>query len=43
MAVNELKEKGRRAFYAIKREYPIDVLIRTWLKILNTVIDSNRQ
>ena len=39
LAVNELKEKARRAFYAIKRKIPIDIPIRTWLKILNAIID----
>ena len=39
MAVNELKEKARRAFYTIKRKIPIDLPIKTWLKILNSVIE----
>ncbi len=38
MAVNELKEKVKRAFYAIKSKILIDFPIWTWLKILDTVI-----
>ncbi len=38
-AVNELKDKARRAFYAIKRQCPIEIPIRIWLKILESVIE----
>ncbi len=30
-AVNELRDKARRAFYAIKRQCPIEIPIRIWL------------
>ncbi len=35
----DLREKGRRAFYVIKRKISIDFTIRTWLKILDKIID----
>ncbi len=38
-AVNELRDKARRAFYAIKRQCPIEIPIRIWLKILESVIE----
>uniref|UniRef100_A0A671YR74 ribonuclease H n=1 Tax=Sparus aurata TaxID=8175 RepID=A0A671YR74_SPAAU len=38
-AVKELKEKAKRAFYAIKRSVQIQIPIRTWLKIFNSVIE----
>ena len=31
-AVNELRDKARRAFYAIKRNIKSDIPIRIWLK-----------
>ena len=33
-AVNDLRDKARRAFYAIKRNIKFDLPIRIWLKIL---------
>ena len=39
MAINELKEKARRAFYAIKKSTQVDIPIRTWLKIFQSVIE----
>ena len=36
-AVNELRDKVRRAFYAIKRNIKYDIPIRIWLKILESV------
>jgi hypothetical protein len=33
-AVNNLRYKARRAFYAIKRNITFDIPIRIWLKIL---------
>ncbi len=38
-AVNELRDKARRAFYAIKRQCPIEIPIRIWLKIVESVIE----
>ncbi len=38
-AVNELRDKARRAFYAIKRQCPIEIPIRIWLKIAESVIE----
>ena len=38
-AVNDLREKARRAFYAIKRNIKLDIPIKTWLKILDAVIE----
>lgn len=38
-AVRNLREKARRAFYAIKRNIKIDIPIRIWLKIMKTVIE----
>ena len=40
LAVNELKEKARRAFYAIKMGIQFDIPIKIWLKIFKTVIES---
>ncbi len=37
--MNELKEKARRAFYAIKKSIQIEVPIRIWLKIFQSVIE----
>jgi hypothetical protein len=38
-AVNDLRDKARRAFYAIKRKIKFDIPIRIWLKILESVIE----
>ncbi len=37
-AVNELRDKARRAFYAITRQCPIEIPIKMWLKIVESVI-----
>ncbi len=37
--VNELRDIARRAFYAIKRQCPIEIPIRIWLKIVESVIE----
>jgi hypothetical protein len=37
--VNDLRDKARRAFYAIKRNIDLNILIRIWLKILQSVIE----
>uniref|UniRef100_A0A9J8AFQ2 ribonuclease H n=1 Tax=Cyprinus carpio carpio TaxID=630221 RepID=A0A9J8AFQ2_CYPCA len=39
LAVNELKEKAQRAFYAIKRSIKIDIPIQIWLKLFKSVIE----
>ena len=39
LAINELKEKARRAFYAIKKKVSIEIPIRIWLKILESIIE----
>jgi hypothetical protein len=36
-AVNYLREKARRAFYAMKRNIKFDIPIRIWLKIFESV------
>lgn len=38
-AVNELKDKARRALYAIKRQVPFEIPIQIWLKIFSSVIE----
>ena len=38
-AVNDLREKARRAFYAVKRNVMLDIPIKIWLKILDSVIE----
>ena len=38
-AMNELRDKTRRAFYAIKRNIKFDIPITIWLKILQSVIE----
>ncbi|CDQ91392.1 unnamed protein product, partial [Oncorhynchus mykiss] len=38
-AVNDLIDKARRAFYAIKRNIKFNIHIRIWLKILESVIE----
>ena len=38
-AVNHLRDKARRAFYAIKRNTNFNIPIRIWLKILESVIE----
>ena len=35
-AVNDLRDKARRAFYVIKRNIQFDIPIRIWLKILES-------
>jgi hypothetical protein len=37
--VNDLRDKARRAFYAIKRNIQFDIPIRIWLKRLESVIE----
>ena len=37
--VNDLRDKARRAFYAIKRNINFNIPIRIWLKILESVIE----
>lgn len=39
LAMNELKEKARRAFYTIKKSIQIEIPIRIWLKIFQSVIE----
>jgi len=39
LAVNELKEKARRAFYAINKSIQIEIPMRIWLKIFQSVIE----
>ena len=39
MAVNELRDKARRAFYAIKRNIKIEIPIRIWLKMFQSVLE----
>ena len=38
-AVNDLRDKARRAFYAIKRNTKFDIPIRIWQKILESVTE----
>ena len=37
--VNDLRDKARRAFYAIKRNINFNIPIRIWLKIIESVIE----
>lgn len=39
LALNELREKDQRAFYAIKRWIKIDIPIQIWLKPFKPVIE----
>ena len=39
LAMNELKNKARRAFYAIRKSIQIKIPIRTWLRIFQSVIE----
>ena len=39
MAVNDLREKARRAFYIIRKSVKINIPIRIWLKIFKSVIE----
>ena len=39
MAVNELRDKARRAFYAIKGNIKIGIPIRIWHNIFQSVIE----
>jgi hypothetical protein len=38
-AVNNLRDKARRAFYAVKRNIKFDIPIRIWIKILQSFIE----
>jgi len=38
-AVTELRDKACRAFYTIKWQCPVEIPIRIWLKILESVIE----
>ena len=40
-AANDLRDKARRAFYAIKRHIKLDIPIKIWLKIFDAVIEPN--
>ena len=40
-AVNDLRDKARRAFNAIKRNIKLVTPIRIWLKIFDAVIEPN--
>ena len=40
-ALNDLRDKARRAFDAIKRNINFYITIRIWLKILESVIEPN--
>ena len=35
----DLRDKARRAFYAIKRHIKLDIPIKIWLKIFDAVIE----
>ena len=37
--MNDLRDKARREFYAIKRNIKFNIPIRIWLKILESVIE----
>jgi hypothetical protein len=37
-AVNDLRVKARRAFYAIKIELKLDIPIKIWLQVFDAVI-----
>ena len=39
MAVNELRDKAKRSFYAIKRSINTELPITTWLKIFKSIIE----
>ena len=39
LAVKELKEKAKRAFYAIKKSIKLELPIRIWIKIFHSVIE----
>ncbi len=39
LAINDLKDKGRRACYAIKHSSNVDIPVRIWLKIFKSVIE----
>ncbi|KAK3553786.1 hypothetical protein QTP70_011156 [Hemibagrus guttatus] len=39
LAVDELREKARRAFCAIKKSIPVQIPVRIWLKIFHSVIE----
>jgi hypothetical protein len=37
--MNDLRDRARRAFYAIKRNIKFNILIRIWLEVLESVIE----
>ena len=37
-SVNDLRDKARRAFYAVKINIKLDIPIKIWLQIFDTVI-----
>ena len=39
LAINDLRDKGRKAFYAIKKSSNIEIPVRIWLKIFNSIIE----
>jgi hypothetical protein len=39
--VNDLRDKARRAFYAIKRNIEFDIPIKIWLRILESERKGN--
>ena len=39
LAINDLRDKGRRAFYTIKKTSNIDIPIRIWLKIFKSITE----
>ena len=39
LAVNELRDKAKRAFYAIKKSIQIELPVTTWLKIFQSIIE----
>jgi len=39
LTINDLKDKGRRAFYALKKSSIIDIPVRIWLKIFHSIIE----
>lgn len=39
LAVSELREKARRAFYAMKAQTFVEIPIRIWLKMFESAIE----
>merc|ERR1712035_109342 len=39
LAINDLRDKGRRAFWSIKKSSCIDIPVRVWIKIFQSVIE----